>query len=146
MKIQWKNEFYVIHQNLLRNHIHSVAYAGGLGGFEPPPTGKNCCRKMMLFPKFLFLAITFPKIDKNSTFPLNFHQKLSKFSQIFPKQLCFSSKRAKIWRMVLKFFCKIGENTTFFAIFFRNFLEIFENNFVKGGSESKFMGNYARGQ
>ena len=27
--------------------------------------------------------------------------------------MCFSSKREKIDRMVLKFFCKIGENTAF---------------------------------
>ena len=88
---------------------------------------------MMLFPKFLFLATNFPKIDKNSIFQLNFHQNFSKFSQIFPKQLCFSCKRAKIKRMVLKFFCKIGENTTFFAIFLRNFLQIFENSPASGG-------------
>ena len=43
-------------------HCNPVAYAGGLGVVQhPPPTGKNCCRKMMLFPKALFLATTFPK-------------------------------------------------------------------------------------
>ena len=35
---------------------------GGLGGFKPPPPNrKKCCRKMMLFPKYLFLATTFPQ-------------------------------------------------------------------------------------
>ena len=41
----------------------------------PPEIGKNCCRKI-LFQKALFL-ITFPQIVKNTTFPLNFHQKNS---------------------------------------------------------------------
>ena len=35
--------------------------------------------------------------------------------------------------MVLNFFCKIGENTTFFAIFFGNSLQIFENSPASGG-------------
>ena len=38
---------------------------------------------MMLFPKALFLATTFPKIVKNSIFPLNFYQKFLKISQQF---------------------------------------------------------------
>ena len=45
-----------------------VAYAGGLGGVQPPPrTGKNC-RKMMLFPKFLFLATNFPRKQRKIQF------------------------------------------------------------------------------
>ena len=39
--------------------------------------------------------------------------------------------------MVLKFFCKIGENTAFFAIFFRNFLQIFENSPASGGLRTR---------
>ena len=39
---------------------------------------------MMLFPKALFLATTFPKIVKNSIFKLNFYLKFSKISQNFP--------------------------------------------------------------
>ena len=46
---------------------------------------------MMLFPKSLFLATTFPKIDKNLIFPMNFYQNFLKISQ----NLYFSSKRAK---------------------------------------------------
>ena len=45
----------------------------------PPEIEKNCCRKMMLFPKALFLATTFQKVAKNSIFLLNFYQKFSKF-------------------------------------------------------------------
>ena len=36
---------------------------------------------MMLFPKALFLATTFPKIAKYSILPLNFYQMFSKISQ-----------------------------------------------------------------
>ena len=32
----------------------AVAHAGRLGGVQTPRTGKNCWRKMMLFPKALF--------------------------------------------------------------------------------------------
>ena len=35
--------------------INGVRRWGGQG-VQTPQTGKNCCRKMMLFPKFLFLA------------------------------------------------------------------------------------------
>ena len=68
----------------------------------PPEIGKNCCRKMMLFPMALFLAAKFPKLAKNSIFLLNFYQK---FSQNFPKN-CFSSKREKI----TKSFSNLVEN------------------------------------
>ena len=47
---------------------------------------------MMLFPKALFLATTFPKLDKNSIFLMNFQQKISKFSQNFPKICVFRPK------------------------------------------------------
>ena len=46
---------------------------GVRGVSNPPRTGKNCCRKMMLFPKALFLETKFPKNDKNSILRLNFH-------------------------------------------------------------------------
>ena len=62
---------------------YSGVARGGTGG-TPLGTEKNCCRKMMLFPKALFLATTFTKIVKNSIFLLNFNQKLSKISQNFP--------------------------------------------------------------
>ena len=65
---------------------------GGTRGTSPPRNWKNCCRKMMLFPKALFLATTFPKIDKNAIFLMNFYQRI--FSK-FPNNLYISSKRAK---------------------------------------------------
>ena len=44
-------------------------------GGSPPP--KKVLKKMMLFPKALFLVTNFPKIVKNSICLLNFHQKFS---------------------------------------------------------------------
>ena len=38
---------------------------------------------MMLFPKALDFATTFPKIDKNSIFLMNLYQEISNFSQNF---------------------------------------------------------------
>ena len=49
---------------------------------------------MMVFPKALFLATTFPKIAKNWIFLMNFYQKISKFSQNFPK-LCIFRPNAR---------------------------------------------------
>ena len=73
------------------------SYCSGVrrgGGSTPPPrTRKNRCRKMMLFPKALFLATNFPKNRQKFNFSIEFS---SKKSQNFPNQLCFSSKRAKI--------------------------------------------------
>ena len=51
---------------------------------------------MILFPKALFLATTFPKIDKNSIFLMNFYQKISTFSQIFPTICIFRPNARKI--------------------------------------------------
>ena len=80
------------------------------GGFQPPPrTGKNCCRKMMLFPKVPFLATTFPKIDKNSNFRLNFHQKFPKFSQNFQTICSFRPNARKINAGFVKFFEKYAK-------------------------------------
>ena len=55
----------------------SGAGRGGTHGTFPPKLDK-CCRKMILFPKALFLAKTFPKRDKNLMFLMNFYQKVSK--------------------------------------------------------------------
>ena len=59
---------------------------------RPPEIEKKCRRKMMLFPKALLLATTFPQIDKNSIFLMNFYQKFSKFSQNFPTICIFRPK------------------------------------------------------
>ena len=50
------------------------------------------------FLKFLF------KIGLNNTFSAIFLGKFSKFSQMFPKELCFSSKCAKNYRRIRKHF------------------------------------------
>ena len=70
---------------------------GGQRERSPPPEiGKNCCRQMMLFPKDLFLATAFPKIDKNSSFLMNFYQKISRFSQHFRRICIFRPNARKI--------------------------------------------------
>ena len=58
---------------------------------------------MMLFPKALFLATTFAKIDKNSIFLMNFYQKISKFSQNLPTICIFGPNVRKIKAGFLKF-------------------------------------------
>ena len=66
---------------------------------------KNCCRKVMLFPKALFLATTFPNIASNSIFQLNFYQKFLKISQNFPTICVFVQTREKLihgWLNILK--------------------------------------------
>ena len=76
---------------------------GGRGENPPPRNRKNCCWKMVVFPKALFLVTNFRKKIKNknkkiknSIFLRNFHEKISKF----PNNLCFSTKRAKNARIV----------------------------------------------
>ena len=58
---------------------------------------------MMLFPKALFLATTFPKIDKNSIFLMNFYQKISEFSHNFPTICIFRPDALKINAGFVKF-------------------------------------------
>ena len=58
---------------------------------------------MMVFPKALFLAKTFPNIDKNSNFRMNFYQKISKFSQNFPTICIFRPNVRKINPGIFKF-------------------------------------------
>ena len=66
--------------------------------------GKNCCRKMILFPKVLFLAKTFPKNVKNSIGKLNFYQRFSKVSQNFPTNRVFRPNARKINGWFVKYF------------------------------------------
>ena len=78
---------------------------GGKGGkFPPPPNRKNCCRKMVLFPKALFLVTNIRKKIKNKNkkfnFSIEFSSKNFKIFSKFPNNLCFSSKRAKNERIV----------------------------------------------
>ena len=113
-----------------------VRRGGGLGGSTPPPNRKKCCRKMMLFPKFLFLATTFPKLDKNSTFPLNFHQKFAKFSQIFPTICVFRPNGQKFNAWFGNFLKKT--KIMHFCNFFRKLFNIFEK-FLKISQEFQFF-------
>ena len=45
----------------MQNDKIAKGVARGKGGNSPPPNRKNCCRKMVLFPKALFLVTNFPK-------------------------------------------------------------------------------------
>ena len=82
-----------------------MAYAGGVfGGLNPPPrTGKYCCRKMMLLPKFLFLATNFPK----NRYKFNFSIELSaKSFKISPTNCVFRPNARKINAWFVKSFEK----------------------------------------
>ena len=76
---------------------------------RPQRNGKNCCRKMILFTKALFLATTFPTIVKNSIFLLNFYQEFSKISQNFQTIRVFRPNARKINAWFVKFFEKYGK-------------------------------------
>ena len=67
----------------------------GVGGSNSPEPGKPVAENDVLSEGSVFSNRFSPKIEKNSIFILNFHQKCSDFSQNFPNQLCFSSKRSK---------------------------------------------------
>ena len=98
-----------------------LARGGGFRDWDSSPQNRNKCRrKMMLFPNALYLA-TFPKIDKNSTFPLSFHQKFSKFSHNFFNHA------------VCKLFWRIGKNNAILEISLRKISESFENAPASGG-------------
>ena len=51
---------------------------------------------MMLFPKALILATTFPQIETNSIFLMNFYQQISKFSQNFQTICIFVQTREEL--------------------------------------------------
>ena len=87
------NEDYIDEDYMKINEDYIGAARGGNIGNVPPRNGTKCFRKMMLFPRALFLATTFLKIAKNSIFILNFYQNFAKTSQNSPT--IFSSKRAK---------------------------------------------------
>ena len=91
------------------SHI-KMAYAGGGGvwGFEPPPrTGKNCCRKMMLFPKFLFLATNFQQNRYKFNFSIEFSiKKFQNFLKISPTNCVFRPNARKFNAWFCNFFAK----------------------------------------
>ena len=91
---------------------------------QTPRTGKNCCRKMILFPKARFLAKTSPKIDKNSIFLLNFHQRFPKLSQNLSSICSFRPNARKINAWFVKSFenyAKIMQFCNFRKNSFANF-------------------------
>ena len=119
--------FHVIQDNnTIRIHAGPEAPPWGetQGTFHTPPKLKKCCRKMMLFPKALFLATTFPKVAKNSIFLLKLYQKFSKFSQNL--QSVFVLTRERLTHCLFNSL-KTMLNNGFIAIFLRDFLKIFEN-------------------
>ena len=95
----------------------------------------------MLFPKSLFLETTFPKIDKNSIFLLNFYQKISEFSQTFPTICIFRPKTRNINAGYFKILLRIA-NIMHFLLFsqeiFENFLKNSPNNYVFRQNAGKF--------
>ena len=66
---------------------------GGTQG-RPPEMGKIAVEKMMLFPKALFLATTFPKKLKTQ-FSIEFLSKIFNMFSKVPNKLYISSKLAK---------------------------------------------------
>ena len=59
---------------------------------------------MILFPKALFLATTFPKIVKNSlNFPIEFLSKIFENFSKFPKFVFFAQTREKLTHGLLNF-------------------------------------------
>ena len=85
---------YIYSPNLQESPLNIGAAKGDIGNVPPPPEMEKCCRKMMLFPKALFLATTFQKLLKLN-FSIEFSAKNLKISQNFLDNLYFSSKGAK---------------------------------------------------
>ena len=97
----------------------------GLGGFNPPPPNrKNCCRKLCYFRRLSFLRRPIAKLDTNSSFLLDFHQR---FSQNFPKHCVF---RRNAQRFNAYFWIFNGKNRLKSCIFC-NFLKRFFASFLK---------------
>ena len=85
------------YENSEYDHENDVTWAppGGIHGTSPPKLKKSC-RKLVLFPKALCLATTFPKVTQNSIFLLNLYPKSSKFSQNFQTICVFPPNARKI--------------------------------------------------
>ena len=59
---------------------------------------------MMLFPKALFLATTFPKVTQNAIFLLNLYPEFSEFSQNFQTICVFRPNARKVNAWFVKVF------------------------------------------
>ena len=106
--------------------ISGLRGGGGVRGFNPAPprTWKNCCRKMMVFPKALFLATTFRKNRYKFNFSIAFSSKIFKsFSKISLPIVFFVQTRKNLTHS-FEIFWKIGKNNAFLQFsyeFFANF-------------------------
>ena len=81
----------------------------------------------MLFPKALFLATAFPKIDKNSVLLLNFYQKCQNFLKISQQFVFIVKTREKLTLSFLNFVenrLKLFMFLLFYQENFENFLKI----------------------
>ena len=91
--------------NDLLHHIYIYIYIydrrrqGGTQSTFPPKL-KNYCRKMVLFPKALFLASHFPNVAKNSICLLNFYQECSRFPKVSKQFVFFTHTRERVTRGV----------------------------------------------
>ena len=90
-----KYSFYALAEFILIKGV-----ARGKGGKSPPRNRKNCCRKMVLFPKVLFLVTNFRKNNKNKNKKIQFFYRIfiKKFQNFFKisQQFVFFVPRAKI--------------------------------------------------
>ena len=91
-----------------------------VGGFKTPRNGKNCCRKIMLFPKFLFLATYFPrkqrkiqifhciflKISKTIVFFVQTRENLPRGFELFWQN---RRKYSIFGNFLQEFFCKFSK-------------------------------------
>ena len=107
---------------------------GGRNTGNVPPTEieKNCCRKMMLFPKALFLERTFPKIVKNSIFYWIFIKDFQNFLKISQQFVFFFQTRENLTQG-FEFLLKLDQNNAFLLFSkesFENLLKKFQNNCV----------------
>ena len=103
----------------------SIGAARADTGNVPPEIENNCSRKTMIFRKALFLATTFPKIDKNSIFLMNSNQKISKFSRNFQTIYIFRPNEGKSNAGFVKFCGNMAK-----IMHFCYFLTKFPNNCV----------------
>ena len=75
-------------------YLASGVARGGTRRTFPPKSEKNC-RKVMLFPKALFLATNFPKLAKNSIFYWIFIKHCQNFLNISQQFVFFVQTRKK---------------------------------------------------
>ena len=99
----------------------------GVRGGQPPPNRKKLLQKTDgIFEVSIFSNKFSQKIEKNSIFPLNFHQEFSKFSQNFPNNCVFRPNA----REFTAWFWNFLQNRRKYSMFC-NFLQEFLCEFSK---------------